>query len=90
MVMNEKELDNYLSYLDEDILVMDGFAEAFIGTSQRCGQPRLAVYSMTKMIEVLVDRDGMDVFEAEEYIHYNCIGAWMGELTPVILEDLDV
>jgi hypothetical protein len=90
MVMNEKELDNYLSYLDEDILVMDGFSEAFIGTSQRCGQTRLAVYSMSKMVQVLIDRDGMDSFEAEEYIHYNCIGAWMGELTPVIVEDLDV
>jgi hypothetical protein len=90
MVMNEKELNNYLSYSDEEIMVMDGFAEAFIGTSQRCGQPRIAVYSMTKMIEVLMDRDGMDVLEATEYIYYNCIGAWMGELTPVIVEDLDV
>jgi hypothetical protein len=37
------------------------------------------------MIQVLVERDEMDVIEAEEYISYNCAGAWMGELTPVIL-----
>jgi hypothetical protein len=37
------------------------------------------------MLQILVDRDGMDVEEADEYISYNCLGAWMGELTPVIL-----
>jgi hypothetical protein len=64
---------------------MDGFEEAFIGFSRRCGQPTLATYSFDKMIQVLVERDDMNVIEAEEYISYNCAGAWMGELTPVIL-----
>jgi hypothetical protein len=84
--MNLKDLEELINYeTDEEIMLMDGFEEAFIGFSRRCGQPTLATYSFDKMLQVLVDRDGMDVLEAEEYISYNCAGAWMGELTPVIL-----
>jgi hypothetical protein len=84
--MNIKELEDLINYeTDEQIMLMDGFEEAFIGFSKRCGQPTLATYSFDKMIQVLVERDQMDVMEAEEYISYNCVGAWMGELTPVIL-----
>jgi hypothetical protein len=89
MVMNKKELLNYLSYEDEEIMLMDGFEEAFIGLSKRCGQPTLATYSFIKMMEVLVERDDMTYEEADEYIMYNCEGAWMGELTPIILHEYD-
>jgi hypothetical protein len=86
MKMNKTELESLIYYeTDEEIMLMDGFEEAFIGFSRRCGQPTLATYSFDKMIQVLVERDEMDVMEAEEYISYNCAGAWMGELTPVIL-----
>ena len=83
--MNKTELETMIHYMDEEVMLMDGFEEAFIGFSRRCGQPTLATYSFDKMIQVLVERDQMDVMEAEEYISYNCAGAWMGELTPVIL-----
>jgi hypothetical protein len=90
MVMNKKELTNYLSYLDQEIMLMDGFEEAFIGLSKRCGQPILATYSFSKMVQILIDRDGLDEMDAAEYIDYNCTGAWMGELTPIVVEDLYV
>ena len=84
--MTEEELKTLIYYeTDEEIMLMDGFEEAFIGFSRRCGQPTLATYSYIKMLQVLVERDDMDVEEAGEYIDYNCAGAWMGELTPVIL-----
>jgi hypothetical protein len=84
--MNLKDLEELINYeTDEEIMLMDGFEEAFIGFSRRCGQPTLATYSFNKMLQVLTDRDGMEVEEAEEYISFNCVGAWMGELTPVIL-----
>jgi hypothetical protein len=84
--MNKTQLESLIYYeTDEEIMLMDGFEEAFIGFSRRCGQPTLATYSFEKMLQVLIDRDNMDVMEAEEYISYNCAGAWMGELTPVIL-----
>ena len=84
--MNKTQLESLIYYeTDEEIMLMDGFEEAFIGFSRRCGQPTLATYSFEKMLQVLVERDNMDVMEAEEYISYNCAGAWMGDLTPVIL-----
>ena len=89
MVMNKKELLNYLSYEDEEIMLMDGFEEAFIGLSKRCGQPTLATYSFIKMMEILVERDDMTWEEADEYIMYNCEGAWMGDLTPIILHQYE-
>ena len=46
-----------------------------------------ATYSFIKMMQILVDRDDMSFEEAEEYIMYNCEGAWMGELTPIILHE---
>jgi hypothetical protein len=86
MVMTEEELKTLIYYeTDEEIMLMDGFEEAFVGFSRRCGQPTLATYSYIKMLQVLIERDDMDVEEAGEYIEYNCAGAWMGELTPVIL-----
>ena len=86
--MNKTELESLVYYeTDEDIMLMDGFEEAFIGFSKRCGQPTLATYSYEKMLQVLIERDEMDVEEADEYIMYNCEGAWMGELTPIILHE---
>jgi hypothetical protein len=74
--------------MDESALLMDGFDEAFIGWSRRGNEPLLAVYSYDKMIDVCVDRDGMEYEEAVEYIDFNCVGAWMGERTPIIVMPL--
>jgi len=86
--MNKTELESLIYYeTDEEIMLMDGFEEAFIGFSKRCGQPTLATYSYEKMLQILIERDEMDIEEADEYIMYNCEGAWMGELTPIILHE---
>jgi len=72
--------------MDEaEVLLMDGFDEAFIGHSQRINEPRLAVYSWELMMKVCMERDSMTEEEADEYISYNCIGAWVGERTPIIV-----
>lgn len=74
--------------MDESALLMDGFDEAFIGFSRRGNEPVLACYSYDRMIEVLVERDSMDYDEAMEYVDFNCVGAWMGERTPIIVMPL--
>ena len=68
---------------------MDGFDEACIGFSQRINEPMLAVYSYDMMLDLLMDRDGMELDVAEEYIEYNCVGAWIGEQTPIIVRSLE-
>jgi hypothetical protein len=80
-----KQINDFFIERDEDVLLMDGFDEAFIGYSQRINEPVLAVYSWEKMVDVCIKRDGMTYDEATEYIEYNCIGAWVGERTPIIV-----
>ena len=80
-----KRINDFFIERDEDVLLMDGFDEAFIGYSQRINEPMLAVYSWEKMVDVCVKRDGMTYHEATEYIEYNCTGAWVGERTPIIV-----
>jgi hypothetical protein len=73
---------------DMNLLLMDGFDEAFIGFTTRINEPDVAVYDYDKMVETLMFRDSMSAEEAEEYIEYNCQGAWVGEQTPYIVRGL--
>ena len=76
----------FLSALGEDnpdILLMDGFNEAILGTSHRFGMEPVIAYDYEKVIEIL-SKD-MSEEEAEEYFQFNIIGAWMGEFTPVFI-----
>jgi len=79
------EINEYLEDRDENALLMDGFDQALIGFTQRINEPLLAVYDYERMVTVCVERDGMDEEEAEEYINFNCVGAWVGERTPIIV-----
>lgn len=79
------EIDEQLKAMEENALLMDGFDGAIIGFSRRINEPLLVVYSWQKMMDILITRDGMEYEEAEEYIEYNCIGAWVGERTPIIV-----
>jgi hypothetical protein len=57
----------------------DGYDEAVMGIST---DGRL-VYSVEKMIEILI-RDGeMNKVDATEWLEYNTFNAYVGEMTPV-------
>lgn len=85
-----KKINNYLKNHDQSTMLMDNFDEALIGFSQRINEPLLAVYSWQKMVDLCVNRDKMSFEEAEEYIDYNCIGAWIGDQTPIIVMPLEL
>jgi hypothetical protein len=87
--MNRQQIEDFFEDTGMKVLLMDGFDEAFIGTSQRINEPMLAVYSYDMMLDLLMDRDGMELDVAEEYIEYNCVGAWIGEQTPIIVRSLN-
>ncbi|XIH24776.1 hypothetical protein C1N73_25920 (plasmid) [Priestia aryabhattai] len=71
-----------------EALFADGFDEALIGYVQRAGM-MVALYDARKCIDVLIIDDDMSEEDALEYFHYNVLGAWVGEYTPVFafLED---
>ena len=87
-INTREEISEKFEEMGETVLLMDGFDEAFIGWSQRMNEPKLAVYSWDLMMKVCVDRDGMTDEEAEDYISFNCLGAWVGEQTPIIVMPL--
>jgi hypothetical protein len=66
-------------------LLADGLEDAFLGYIQRCGQIPVAIYDQDKVIEILVDRDGMEEYEAREFLDFNLAGGWLGEGTPGLL-----
>ena len=68
----------------DDLLLIDGFDEAFIGTAERCTLPPVAVYDRDKLVEKLV-ADGSSYEDAQSYIDYNITGAWVGDRTPLVL-----
>jgi hypothetical protein len=75
----------WITDLNPDALLADGFDDAIIGVAERCGQPPLVVYDITKCIEILELRDGMDHDEAEEFFGFNTLCAWAGDGTPLFL-----
>ena len=73
--------DNY-----PECLLADGFEEALIGVVDgACRQP-VACYDFAKCVDILVAQ-GMDEEEAEEYLEFNTLGAYVGEMTPLFLHD---
>jgi hypothetical protein len=82
-----------LQHYGEDcdgLLTADGLDAAVIGIARRCGQPDIVVYSIPKAVECLVEQ-GMSHEDADEFLEFNSIGAWVGEQTPawmIPIEDL--
>lgn len=75
------------AYPDEEFLMADGFEKALLGVVRDMNaKPRLA-YSVSKCLEILIKRDGMDSEEAREFFDFNVSGAYIGEKTPIWVED---
>jgi hypothetical protein len=70
---------------EESCLFADGLERAFVGLGYQFTKP-LAVYSRRRVLRVF-QRQGMSYEEAVEYFDFNVAGAWVGEQTPVFLDD---
>jgi len=73
---------------DEEVLFFepDGLDQAIIGLS--LFQPSRAgcvVYDYDKVRAYYLST-GMSEEEADEWIDFNTLGAWMGETTPIVIE----
>jgi len=72
----------YLQEGDEYTTAL-GLDDAIIGVGVRCGQPAVVIYAIDRVIEILMDRDGMTNEEAIEHFNFNIEGSWVGKTTPV-------
>jgi len=71
------------------MITWDRLNDAIIGTGGRCGMEEVFVYSYDKILDILMIEDGMTEREAIDYIEYNIAGAYVGELTPILVRSLD-
>ena len=71
------------------MITWDRFNDAIIGTGGRCGMEEVFVYSYDKILDILMTEDEMTEREAIDYIEYNIAGAYVGELTPILVRSLD-
>lgn len=81
--MEISELQDMLLDENPEALFADGFEGAILGFTQRMNQKPVVAYSVDKIIETLVERDGMTHEEAIEYFDFNIGGGWVGEGTPM-------
>ena len=74
-----------IAEINPDALMCDGFDEAVIGMAERPNLGPVVAYSVSKILDIMVNRDGMTYEEALEFYEYNIAGAWMGEHTPIYI-----
>lgn len=74
-----------IAEINEDALLCDGFDEAIIGVAERINLGPVVAYDVEKIINILMDRDGMTYEGAYEYYSFNIVGAWMGDYTPIFI-----
>jgi hypothetical protein len=70
-----------------EVLTADGFDDAILGITEGWfdgSQRGVVCYDYNRCVEILVTQ-GCDEEEAEEYLQFNTLGAYMGEFTPVFL-----
>jgi len=87
--MGLKEIIEQMDLDCGQILLPPEYDSAFIGFQDRSMR---VVYSKSKIIEILMqDEEDEEDYPAEvkalEYFDYNIGGAYMGEMTPIYVED---
>lgn len=83
-----EEKREFLAEINPEILLADGFEDALIGYVEIFNKI-VATYDREKCIRILMERDGMELDEAEEYFGFNVTGAYVGECTPAFLTKFD-
>ena len=74
--------------IDDDLLWADGLLNAVIGIATRADGLRVVCYSIEKIIEIFMKRDGMTEEEAYEFYEFNVACAWVGDKTPIFVETI--
>ena len=76
---------------DAIVLEPETFDVAILGLGVRCGMEPVVVYSVPKLLQVMMVDNSWDFAEACEWFEFNVLGAYMGEHTPIYLDtELDI
>lgn len=87
---NKTETNSLLEYIRHnfpDSLLANGYDSAIIGVASGNDTGRV-VYSIPKMIQVCMKELSVDYEEALEWLEYNTFNAFVGEFTPIYLDEM--
>ncbi len=79
--MLKEKLEEY-----ENLMIADGYDDAIIGVVS--STTPVVAYSIQKIIKILMKK-GMDEEEAQEFFEFNIQGAYMGEQTPIYIDEVE-
>ena len=83
----KSRLDKNLECYPDDVQVFalkaDGFDNACVGI---CVNTNRLIYSYDLCIDVLTSEHGMSLSDADDYLHFNVIGSFVGEKTPIWID----
>ena len=86
LITYEMEINGYdIDEIAEGAVILDGLDEAIIGVTEEFGNNPRILYSKDKILNILCERDGMDMEEAIEFYDYNILGLYAGEQNPIFL-----
>jgi hypothetical protein len=71
-----------IAHIEKEQIKADGFDEAIIGQEYHDGR---YVYSIERILEILMLRDDMTMDDAMDFFSFNIGGAYVGEMTPLYI-----
>lgn len=74
-----------MAELNPEALLADGFEDSLVGFTLNHHHAHVAVYDVEGCIQTLVERDGMTPEEADEFLSFNTLGAYVGENGPLFV-----
>ena len=77
------ELLESITEFNPEAKLADGFDDSILGYDTK-GR---VIYSVNSILDTLVNRDGMDYDEAQEYFGFNIECAYVGEYTPIYMHE---
>lgn len=75
------ELLESISEFNPEAKLADGFDDSILGYDTK-GR---VIYSVNSILDTLVNRDGMNYDDAQEYFGFNIECAYIGEYTPIYM-----
>jgi len=70
----------------DDIVFADGFDKAILGFDPNAWK---VVYSRSICINILIEEDDMTEEDAVDYLEYNTFNTYIGDKTPIWVEDFN-
>jgi hypothetical protein len=71
------------------MITYDGLDGAIVNAIPLQDDTFIVVYDRWKIIDILMERDGMSYIDAQDYVCFNIDDAYLGEYTPIIYEEDD-